>query len=236
MERAWMHLKKNSFRQLWKKCIRAACGIILFFVFMNGQSAQAAEEVFTEPATPQQKMIEKIEVEHKAKEASPAGVKEAAAHALVDYLPADDTPKYEVRRIQIRGNQLLTSEQILKKIPPVFDASGQYRIPAEPASLYDLRELAALADDPRMGVSEVAIEVRSAEKSFGTVMLNAKLPSATPSAAVAASDAQPTAKAVGKRAKMSSSPSGATQGKIGQSSCEAALISNATNLSLLPQL
>jgi hemolysin activation/secretion protein len=148
MERAWMHLKKNSFGQLWKKCIRAACGIILLFVFMNGQSAQAAEEVFTEPATPQQKMIEKIEVEHKAKEAAPAGVREAAAHALVDYLPADDTPKYEVRRIQIQGNQLLTSEQILKKIPPVFDASGQYRIPAEPASLYDLRELAALADDP----------------------------------------------------------------------------------------
>lgn len=155
MERAGMHAKGKvcqlpKAKRPWSGTIGIPCMILLLFMFLHGQTGLAAEEVFTEPITPEQEMIEQIETEQKAKEeaAAPVMAKKAETEALVDSLPADDSPKYEVREIQIEGNEVLATEFLLAKIPSVFDATGKYQVPAEPSALYDFRELAALAADP----------------------------------------------------------------------------------------
>lgn len=133
----------------WNRSIGMACVIIL--LFMTGQRGFAAEEenVFAEPITPEQEMLEKMETEQKAREEMQPVIKsKAKTDALAKYLPPDDSPVYEVREIQFQGNQLLTAEQLLRNVPAVFDASGKYKIPPEPSALYDFRQIHALLDDP----------------------------------------------------------------------------------------
>lgn len=110
----------------------------------------AAKEEFAEPAAgPEQEQLEEMaRQEQAAEEAQPSAEGKVAAETLAGSLPADDSPVYEIREIQISGNQALSEQQLLKKVPAVFDATGKYRLPAESSALYDFRELRLLIQDP----------------------------------------------------------------------------------------
>lgn len=110
----------------------------------------AAKEEFAEPAvSSQQEALEKISEQEKTAQPTRTEPKgKVSTDELVRYLPADDTPRYSIQQIHLQGNQVLTTAQLLKNIPDIFDSTGRYQIPPEPAALYDFRELARLADEP----------------------------------------------------------------------------------------
>lgn len=126
------------------------CGILL-------PAGKAAKEEFAEPAAgPEQEKLEQMEQE--AEKTLPVRKEKAAVEALINYLPADDSPAYEIREIQIRGNEVLSARQLLKNIPAVFDAAGTDQIPPEPSALYDLRPLRELAEG---SVASAAVSART---------------------------------------------------------------------------
>jgi len=127
-----------------------ACG---FLIPLAGLLSAAKEE-FAEPAvSTEQEIFETIAEQEKKTETKTTQAKgRISPEALVEFLPADDTPRYSIRQIQIQGNQILTTSELLRNIPAVFDSTGRYQLPAEPAALYDFREirlLAAGAETPR---------------------------------------------------------------------------------------
>jgi hemolysin activation/secretion protein len=132
----------------WGGLMKKTCTI--FLICLCSMTLQAAKEEFAEPAAaPEQELLDQMAREQKAAEpeTSPA-VRKASAEVLAGYLPADDSPVYEIREIQISGNEALDSSYLLKNIPAVFDASGKYQTPPEPSALYDFRQLKALVADP----------------------------------------------------------------------------------------
>ena len=137
-----------------RKRLKAARIVLLCslagLVWLALPAKAAAKEEFAEPeVSPQQEALEKIaEQEKTAQPKAPVKKGKVSAEALIAYLPADDTPRYAIRRIQLEGNRVLTQEQLLKDIPVVFDSSGRYELPAEPSTLYDFRELRQLAAQP----------------------------------------------------------------------------------------
>ncbi|MEJ5260625.1 MAG: ShlB/FhaC/HecB family hemolysin secretion/activation protein [Anaerohalosphaeraceae bacterium] len=123
-----------------------ACG---FLILLAGLLSAAKEE-FAEPAvSPEQEILEKIAEQEKKTETKTTQAKgRISPEALVEFLPADDTPRYAVRQIQIQGNRVLTTTELLQDIPVVFDSTGRYQLPAEPAALYDFRDIRRLIAQP----------------------------------------------------------------------------------------
>jgi hemolysin activation/secretion protein len=60
-------------------------------------------------------------------------------------LPADTTPKFQIGEIRISGNVLLSSEDLLEKIPLVYDASPGTAKKLVSDYLYDLRGIKKIA-------------------------------------------------------------------------------------------
>jgi hemolysin activation/secretion protein len=110
----------------------------------------AAKEEFAEPAvSSEQEVLEKIAEQEKSalsQKSEPKG--KVSAESLISYLPPDDTPRYTIQQIQLQGNQVLTTDELLKEIPVVFDRTGRYQLPPEPSALYDFREIKQLLEEP----------------------------------------------------------------------------------------
>ena len=64
----------------------------------------------------------------------------------VENLPEDSTPRYQVSQIAFTGNTLFTDEQLLAKLPDIYNAAKDGSI--ESANLFDLRGLKAIAGMP----------------------------------------------------------------------------------------
>lgn len=73
--------------------------------------------------------------------AIPGSVQEAIAN-----LPEDTTPRFTISQVVLSGNTLFTSDQLLAKVPEVYNASRDGRM--ESSNLYDLRPIQALAAAP----------------------------------------------------------------------------------------
>lgn len=63
-------------------------------------------------------------------------------------LPADNTPRYAVSGIEISGNTLISSEDLLKAIPDIYSASPAGKSVYESAFLYDFRTLKEMISNP----------------------------------------------------------------------------------------
>ncbi|MHC4288325.1 MAG: ShlB/FhaC/HecB family hemolysin secretion/activation protein, partial [Planctomycetota bacterium] len=70
----------------------------------------------------------------------------APLEIAVENLPDDTTPRFMISEIVFSGNTLFSDEQLLKKIPDIFNASSDGIV--EPDFLYDLRPIKAIVADP----------------------------------------------------------------------------------------
>lgn len=64
----------------------------------------------------------------------------------VENLPEDTTPRFAIREIVFAGNTLFSDEQLLEKIPEIYNASTEDTV--DSAFLYDLRPIKAIVADP----------------------------------------------------------------------------------------
>jgi len=70
----------------------------------------------------------------------------APLEIAVENLPDDTTPRFMISEIVFSGNILFSDEQLLTKIPDIFNASSGGIV--EPDFLYDLRPIKAIVADP----------------------------------------------------------------------------------------
>ena len=63
-------------------------------------------------------------------------------------MPEDTTPRLTVKEVQIRGNTLITTEELLANIPLVYNVSDKPIDEAESTSLYDLRVIRNIIGEP----------------------------------------------------------------------------------------
>lgn len=63
-------------------------------------------------------------------------------------LPEDSTVLFNVSKIEIVGNELLTTDELLEDIPAVYNASNVKAEKADPAFLYDLRSIKNVLETP----------------------------------------------------------------------------------------
>lgn len=94
--------------------------------------------------TEEQQLLE----EKAAQEATVTEVKEPASkrQSVIDMLPEDNTPRYQISSVDLQGNTLLDSATFLNRIPSVYNSSKQGIIDTQ--FLYDLRPFQLLMDEP----------------------------------------------------------------------------------------
>lgn len=63
-------------------------------------------------------------------------------------LPEDNTPKLSVRRVRLNGNILVGTDEVIRKMPLVYNASDMPLEQADPMELYDFRELSDVILEP----------------------------------------------------------------------------------------
>ncbi len=63
-------------------------------------------------------------------------------------LPEDNTPRFAVKQLVLRGNTLITTEDLLKNMPLVYNASDKRLSKAPSESLYDLRVIHEIINRP----------------------------------------------------------------------------------------
>jgi hemolysin activation/secretion protein len=121
---------------------------ILFIGFFAVLILTAAIPVFAAklpaPKTAEQEILEEkkdLEQTVTVDESVPAPLEIA-----VENLPDDTTPRFMISEIVFSGNILFSDEQLLKKIPDIFNASSGGIV--EPDFLYDLRPIKAIVADP----------------------------------------------------------------------------------------
>ncbi len=77
-----------------------------------------------------------------------------ARHAVADAtiaslnFPEDNTPVLTAREVQIKGNTLIDTAEILSKMPVIWSASGVTLTESEPGDLYDFRGLSKIIMEP----------------------------------------------------------------------------------------
>jgi hemolysin activation/secretion protein len=89
----------------------------------------------------------------KEKEEKKAGVRKAVAKVRPEDIeklnfPEDTTPMMTVKEVQIKGNTLISTEELLSNIPSVYNASSAPLLKANSADLYDFRTLCDIIDNP----------------------------------------------------------------------------------------
>ena len=121
---------------------------ILFIGFFTVLILTAAIPVFAAklpaPKTAEQEILEEkkdLEQTVTVDESVPAPLEIA-----VENLPDDTTPRFMISEIVFSGNILFSDEQLLTKIPDIFNASSGGIV--EPDFLYDLRPIKAIVADP----------------------------------------------------------------------------------------
>ncbi len=70
-----------------------------------------------------------------------ATLSEADPVKSAKHLPEDNTPRYKISRIDITGNTLISSKDLLKRLPEVYSAAPAGKSAYESTFLYDFRNL-----------------------------------------------------------------------------------------------
>lgn len=97
----------------------------------------ASDEAMAEKTVPIKTDIQS-ELEKKAKAAEKAKAKPDSEQLN---LPEDTSLRLSVRELRISGNTLISTDDLLSKIPMVYSATGKPAEKAEPSDLYDFRIL-----------------------------------------------------------------------------------------------
>ena len=101
------------------------------------------------------KTEDQLKLEEKARSAEQAKQEAAEqAKAMLEEqlakldLPEDPSPRFNVRQLRITGNTLITTDELLKDMPAVYNASDKPLEQAESEDLFDLRVLQDIIAQP----------------------------------------------------------------------------------------
>ena len=94
-----------------------------------------------------------LKLEEKAKEEKKEETKRAVSEISLEEiakldLPKDTTPLMTAKELSITGNTLITTEELLSKIPLIYNSSNLPLLKAESTYLYDFRTLRDIIDNP----------------------------------------------------------------------------------------
>ena len=132
------------------------CCLLYCFMFTGVATSVAAESdiIEKETLTPTTKEAEKIKEKREAaqqeKRLAPKKktVQEANGLPKNIKLPEDTTLLLSVSKIEVVGNKLLTTDQLLKGMPSVYNTSNQKIEKTDPVFLYDLRNIKSVLEAP----------------------------------------------------------------------------------------
>ena len=123
----------------------------LILIFSAVPDTVAAEGTFPKKTTIQLKLEEEAKAAEKAK-AEDGVVDKTEAKQVIDVeklnLPKDTSSVFAIKELQIRGNALISTDEILGDMPLVYNASDEVADKAAPADLYDLRAIHNLIANP----------------------------------------------------------------------------------------
>jgi hemolysin activation/secretion protein len=120
---------------------------IVFCVALSDVKGDSTEMV--EPT----KSEDQLKLEMKEKEEKKAAVGKAVAKISPEDIaklnfPEDTTSPMTAKEIQITGNTVISTEELLSNIPLVYNASSAPLLKADSADLYDFRTLCDIIDNP----------------------------------------------------------------------------------------
>jgi hemolysin activation/secretion protein len=127
------------------KWLAFLCFIVFCITFSNARGDSA--DVEPTKTDEQLKLEEKAKEEQKTKEVK-AAVKVSPEEIAKLTLPADTSQMMTARELNITGNTLITTEELLSYVPLVYNASSLPLDMAKSADLYDLRPVRELIDNP----------------------------------------------------------------------------------------
>jgi hemolysin activation/secretion protein len=122
------------------------CVVLCCFAWGTMAKSVAAA---SEPAEAE-KIKERKEAAEKAKREAKKERAKAALDEMVEAinLPEDIGPRMTVRELRISGNRLISTDELLKRMPAVYNASAKPLREAESEYLFDLRVLQDIAAEP----------------------------------------------------------------------------------------
>ncbi len=109
----------------------------------KANEARKVEEIRAEAAKAKREAIK--EAKRKALEKAKAKLQE---HIAQINLPEDTTQRFTVSKLRIAGNTLITTDELLKDMPLIYNASDKPLHKAESNDLYDLRVLHDIILEP----------------------------------------------------------------------------------------
>ncbi len=131
------------------------CCLFYCFMFTGVATSVAAEsDIEKETLTPTTKEAEKIKEKREAVQqekrlaSKKKTVQEANGLPKNINLPEDTTLLLSVSKIEVIGNKLLTTDQLLKGMPSVYNTSNQKIEKTDPVFLYDLRNIKSVLEAP----------------------------------------------------------------------------------------
>jgi len=115
-------------------------GGVILFVFLLWSVvflgvAQSSEDKATEAEKIEQMKAEALKVKREAFEKEVSKMQEIIAAVS---LPDDRTARMEVKEVRISGNTLISADELLDKMPLIYNASDKPILEADTGSLYDL--------------------------------------------------------------------------------------------------
>jgi hemolysin activation/secretion protein len=120
---------------------------IVFCVALSDVKGESTERV--EPTkTDEQLMLEAKEKEEKKVTMRKAAEKISPEEIEQLNFPADTTPQMTAKQVQITGNTVISTEELLSNIPLVYNASSAPLLKADSTDLYDFRTLCDIIDNP----------------------------------------------------------------------------------------
>jgi len=116
------------------------------------ENAKPEDVVEREPT----KTEAQLKLEEKERQEMLKGKKKARARISLEEIskldfPADSTPVMTAKEIRISGNKLMTTEELLSRVPLVYNASDVPLQQAESSNLYDFRTVVDIIDNPGRG-------------------------------------------------------------------------------------
>jgi hemolysin activation/secretion protein len=121
------------------------CAVVFLSVLLCGFSIAANTSV-SRTRTESQQILDQKESADQLAVAKEAKIVADAAKAARN-LPHDNTPRYTISRIEISGNTLISSADLLKRLPEIYSASPVGKSAYESAFLYDFRGIKQLIEN-----------------------------------------------------------------------------------------
>jgi len=145
----------SATRTTWMMCCLILCSVFCI------AAGDAKDEIVAEPtetkaqlkleekARKEEKIREKEEAAAKAKQEAIEKTKAKLQEEIAKLtLPEDTSPRLTVKEVRISGNTLISTEELLKDIPAIYNASDKPLHEAESGYLFDFRVLQDIIAQP----------------------------------------------------------------------------------------